>query len=135
MRPTKSRCVRPERLRPAPALVDAAQDLFADAGVDTIFLAWSRGQAAPTDSIADGWRVRANNVALDVHWQNENHEPWVFQVRSSYEEFYFRQDSSMVLPGGAHPWLFVRWDDGQPGGVKGEARTTWGAIIHYFHEP
>jgi hypothetical protein len=114
--------------------LDAAHDLFTNADVDTIQIAWSLGQAEPTDTIPNGWRVRADAVNLDVYWRNENHELWIFQVRGSYQDFYLREDPNVILPGGAHRWLLVRWDDGPIGGLKVE-QTTWGRIKHVFRKP
>jgi hypothetical protein len=132
-------CAHAGRTNPTPPSwgfpddVASACSLFADPS-ELITLDWSPG-ALEADS-AYGWKIRVDEVNLNVNTRNENNELWIYQVRGSYQFFYFREDTSVTFPGGKHRWVIVRWEDAPAGGpklapVEGDPRverTTWGQI-------
>jgi hypothetical protein len=126
--------------------MDSARNLFADSRVELITLDWSPGALETHDPY--GWRVRVNEVNLNVNTVNENGELWIYQVRGSYQVFFFREENE-TFPNGKHKWTCTRWEDSpigagmagalgagmgamSDGGHPRVEETSWGAIKAHF---
>jgi hypothetical protein len=111
-----------------PAETASACSLFAHPRVETITLSWSVG-ALEADTTY-GWKIRVDEVNLNVNARNEQNELWIYQVRGSHQMFYFREED-VTLPSGKKKWTCIRWEDSPIGSGKTQ-ETSWGQIKHNF---
>jgi hypothetical protein len=118
--------------------MQAARHLFDDPRVELITLDWSP-RALQADS-SYGWKARVDVFNLNVYTRNDNSELWIYQVRGSWQVFYFREED-LTLPSGRKKWTCARWEDTPPPlaretrtpGAPPPEVTTWGNIkLLYF---
>jgi hypothetical protein len=95
--------------------MDSARNLFADDRVELITLDWSPGALETHETY--GWKVRVDEVNLNVNTRNENGDLWIYQVRGSYQIFYFREEDA-TLPSGRKKWTCTLWEDSPLGLLK-----------------
>ena len=113
--------------------MDATRNLLTHDHVEGISLNWSPGQLTADDTY--GWKIRVDDVLLDVQTRNELGEVWILQVKGATHRFYFREESNLT-PAGRKKWVCTRWEDSPIGlarsggsAVRPETEeTSWGAI-------
>lgn len=95
--------------------MDSARNLFSNDRVEQITLNWSPGQLTADDTY--GWKIRVDDVLLDVQTRNELNEVWILQVKGATHVFYFREESTQASDGKAL-WNCTRWEDSPIGLFK-----------------
>jgi hypothetical protein len=95
--------------------MDATRNMFGNDRVETITLSWSVGELETHDTY--GWKVRVDEVNLNVNTRNLENELWIYQVKGDTHVFYFREED-VTLPSGKNKWTCTRWEDSPIGFLK-----------------
>jgi hypothetical protein len=112
----------------------AASNMFRDEFVSRVELSSYRlGLLERADSLVYGprtWKVRVDEVHLEVHTYRENGTPLTYVVDRATEVFIFREEPTKPIDG-SPSWYIFRWED-QPIEPEKAERTSWGSIKALF---
>ena len=115
----------------------SANNMFRDEFVSRVELSSYRlGLLERADSLRYGpraWRLRVDEVNLEVHTYRENGTPLTYVVKRATEVFFFREESAKSIDG-SPSWYIFRWDDQPIEPAKAET-TSWGSIKALFRNP
>jgi outer membrane protein assembly factor BamB len=99
--------------------MDSAENLFANDRVDGISLNWVIGELAADDTYpGHPWKIRVDNVQLDVQTRAEDGTVWIYQVNGATHVYYFREGTGEQASDGKTKWYCTRWEDSPLGFFK-----------------
>jgi hypothetical protein len=89
------------------------------------------------------WKIRVDNVQLDVQTRAQDGTVWIYQVNGATHVFYFREAAGEQASDGRAKWYCTRWEDSPIGLARPDGphnnglepyveRTTWGRIKGAF---
>ena len=99
--------------------MDSAENLFANDRVDGITLNWSIGALAADDTYpGHPWKIRVDNVQLDIQTRAEDGTVWIYQVNGATHVYFFREAPAERASDGKTKWYCTRWEDSPIGLFK-----------------
>jgi hypothetical protein len=125
---------------PRDSVMACTAKLFASPWVDAITINWWIGALVADDTYdARGWKIRVDNVQLDVQTRAEDGTVWIYQVNGALHLFYFRALET-TMPSGRQKWVITRWEDSPIGSARRPAEPdtphpagmTWGRFFYSY---